>query len=473
MQDYKFQTELTRPHKSKFAFRLGLFALPLLILSGTALYADFGDEPITKIPEPFETSQQSSLTLPLELPKPQQPLGISEGAAKKTTTRSINPKPVSIESAALEVQIPATKWLSHKIKTGDTLAKIFSSNGLSANLLHRIVTSSKKASQLARIKPGQELKIELSEQGDFVSLIHQQDKINSLHIWQRDDSFDAENITQAIEYRTAFASGTIDSSLYSSAKEAGLTDTLIMSLANIFAWDIDFALEIRSGDRFTVIYQEKFLNGEKFGNGAILAAEFVNQGKVFNAVRYIDENDNSDYFTPDGKSVRKAFLRSPVDFRRISSRFQRERYHPVLGKRRPHRGVDYAAKTGTPIKAAGDGKIIFRGKKGGYGKTVIVQHGGGITTLYAHLNSYALKRKRGSRVKQGQVIGFVGKTGMATGPHLHYEFRVNGAHRNPLTVKLPAASPIAKKYREDFEQQTQPLVAQLAVLSRTLVADAQ
>ena len=472
MQDYKFQTKLSRPRKSNIAFRLGLFALPLLILSGTALYAGFGNEPTT-IPEPFETTQHSTLTLPLALPKPQQAPDKSESSTAETTTRLIDPEPASIEAAALEDQIPATQWLSHKIKAGDTLAKIFSSNGLSANLLHRIVTSSNKAGQLARIKPGQELRIELSEQGDFVSLIHQQDKINSLHIRQREDGFNAEIITQIIEYRTAFASGTIDSSLYTSAKEAGLTDALIMSLANIFAWDIDFALEIRSGDRFTVIYQEKFLNGEKFGNGAILAAEFVNQGNMFKAVRYVDDKGDSDYFTPDGKSVRKAFLRSPVDFRRISSRFQRERYHPVLGKRRPHRGVDYAAKTGTPIKAAGDGKIIYRGKKGGYGKTVVIQHGGGITTLYAHLNSYAIKHKRGSRIKQGQVIGYVGKTGMATGPHLHYEFRVNGSHRNPLTVKLPAASPIAKKYQNDFEQQTQPLVAQLAILSRTLIADAR
>jgi murein DD-endopeptidase MepM/ murein hydrolase activator NlpD len=171
--------------------------------------------------------------------------------------------------------------------------------------------------------------------------------------------------------------------------------------------------------------------------------------------------------------MRKAFLRAPVDFRRISSRFAKERYHPVLGKKRPHRGVDYSAKTGTPIKAAGDGKIIHRGRKGGYGRTVIIQHGQRYTTLYAHLSRYNKKAKSGSRVKQGQIIGYVGKSGLATGPHLHYEFRVNGVHRNPLTIKLPAAKPIAKKYLEDFQLKSQPLLSRLDVINRTVVADAQ
>ncbi|MCU7945715.1 MAG: peptidoglycan DD-metalloendopeptidase family protein, partial [Candidatus Thiodiazotropha sp. (ex Cardiolucina cf. quadrata)] len=253
----------------------------------------------------------------------------------------------------------------------------------------------------------------------------------------------------------------------------GLSERLIMQLADIFGWDIDFALEIRSGDRFTVIFQEDYLDGEKLRDGPILAAEFVNQGRTYRALRYTDDSGNSDYFTPKGRSMRKAFLRAPVDFRRISSKFTRERYHPVLGKKRPHRGVDYAAKTGTPIKSAGDGKIIHRGKKGGYGRTVIIQHGQTYTTLYAHLSRYNKKAKRGQKVKQGQVIGYVGKTGLATGPHLHYEFRVNGVHRNPLTVKLPAAEPIAKKYRAGFQMKIQPLLSKLELINRTLVADAK
>jgi murein DD-endopeptidase MepM/ murein hydrolase activator NlpD len=187
-------------------------------------------------------------------------------------------------------------------------------------------------------------------------------------------------------------------------------------------------------------------------------------------VLFTDHEGNSQYYSEDGRSMRKAFLRSPVDFRRISSTFQRERDHPVLGKKRPHRGVDYAASTGTPIKAAGDGKVIFRGSKGGYGNTVVLQHGGNITTLYAHMSSYRKGVTSGSRVKQGQIIGYVGKTGMATGPHLHYEFRINGAHRNPLTVKLPDAAPIQAEYKAEFMQQSQQLLAQLALFKRTQVA---
>jgi murein DD-endopeptidase MepM/ murein hydrolase activator NlpD len=246
-----------------------------------------------------------------------------------------------------------------------------------------------------------------------------------------------------------------------------------MELANIFGWDVDFALEIRSGDRFSLIYEEEYLDGQKYGNGPILAAEFINQGKTFRALRYEDEQGRSSYFSPDGKSMRKAFLRAPVDFRRISSRFTRSRWHPVLGKKRPHRGVDYAAAIGTPIKAAGDGRVIFRGKKGGYGNTVIIKHGSQYTTLYGHLSKFRRKVKNGSRVRQGQTIGYVGKTGLATGPHLHYEFRVNGTHRNPLTVKLPAAAPLKAKYRADFSKKSAPLLARLDLISDTMVANAE
>ena len=303
-------------------------------------------------------------------------------------------------------------------------------------------------------------------------LILQHSAIKSLKIVPEGNSFSSQILERNLEPRTTHVSGVVQNSLYLSAKKAGLADKLIMELANIFGWDVDFALEIRAGDHFSVIYQEDYLDGKKFRDGPILAAEFVNKGRSFRAVRYVDESVWADYFTPEGNSVRKAFLRSPVDFRRISSRFQRERWHPVLGKKRPHRGVDYAASTGTPIKASGDGRIQLRGRKGGYGKTVVIEHGGGITTLYAHLTRYKAKQRRGTRVRQGDIIGYVGSTGLASGPHLHYEFRVNGVHRNPLTVKLPAANPIAKKNKEDFLQQATPLMARLDILNKTMLADA-
>ena len=244
-----------------------------------------------------------------------------------------------------------------------------------------------------------------------------------------------------------------------------------MELAGIFGWDVDFALDIRKGDNFTVVYEEMYRNGEKIKDGNILTAEFINHGKTYQAVRYTNpENNRTEYFTPDGKSMRKTFLRSPVNFARISSGFTTSRYHPVLHKFRSHKGVDYAAKRGTAIRASGDGKIVHRGRKGGYGRTIIIQHGSKYSTLYAHLNSYKSKLRVGSKVKQGQTIGYLGSSGLATGPHLHYEFRVNGVHRNPLTVKLPTAKPVPKRYLADFELKTTPMLAQLELFTRTQVA---
>jgi murein DD-endopeptidase MepM/ murein hydrolase activator NlpD len=365
------------------------------------------------------------------------------------------------------------RWLKEKVKAGDSLARIFTRLNLSPGLLHNIINSSKEAKTLARIRPGQTLEVHLDSQGKLLELIHQRSAIESLQVVATEAGFSTTLEKRTLESRIAQAQGTIASSLYQGAKRAGLDDAMVMELANIFGWDIDFALEIRAGDHFSLIYEERYLNGKKYRNGQILAAEFVNRGKVFRAVRYVDDKGNGNYYSPDGSSMRKAFLRAPVDFRRISSRFTKARWHPVLGKKRPHRGVDYAAATGTPIKAAGDGRVIFRGRKGGYGNTVIIQHGNQSTTLYGHMSKFRRSVKKGSRVNQGQVIGYVGKTGLATGPHLHYEFRVNGVHRNPLTVKLPAAAPINKKYRSDFKARSQPLLARLEQMSNTVIARAE
>jgi len=359
------------------------------------------------------------------------------------------------------------------VASGDSLSTIFKQLGLSANLLYRITHSSKTANKLTHLRPGETIRVELDDQDRFLGLVLEHDKIHSLHILARDGGFSAKEQHREVELRSAHVQGTIDDSLYLSAKAAGLPEALIMELANIFGWDIDFALEIRPGDSFSVVYQEEYLDGEKLKNGPILAAEFINRGHSYRAIRYVDASGHADYYTPRGRSMRKAFLRAPVDFRRISSRFSLGRWHPILHRMRAHKGVDYAAKTGTPVKAAGDGKIIYRGKKGGYGKTVIIQHGQRYTTLYGHLSRYNKKARLGNKVHQGQIIGYVGMTGLATGPHLHYEFRVNGVHRNPLTVKLPAAKPIAKQYLADFLRQSQPLITQLDTLHRTLVADAR
>lgn len=243
-----------------------------------------------------------------------------------------------------------------------------------------------------------------------------------------------------------------------------------MQLANIFAWDIDFALNLREGDQFSVIYEKLYINNQFIGPGKILAAKFINRGKSITAVRYKNPEGKVSYYTSGGDSMRKAFLRTPIDFARISSHFNLKRRHPVLNRIRAHKGVDYAARTGTPIKSAGDGKITYRGRKGGYGRVVIIQHGQKYSTLYAHMSKYRKGQSKGSRVKQGQVIGYVGKSGLASGPHLHYEFRVNGVHRNPLTVTLPNANPIQKKYKADFLAKSKVLLEQLEQLTPTNVA---
>jgi murein DD-endopeptidase MepM/ murein hydrolase activator NlpD len=248
---------------------------------------------------------------------------------------------------------------------------------------------------------------------------------------------------------------------------------MIMQMINLYGWDIDFAMEVRQGDQFHVIYEERYKDGEKVQDGPILAAEFINRGKSFTSVRYTHADGHSDYYAENGDSMRKAFLRTPVKFARISSRFSLGRKHPILNRIRAHKGVDYAASTGTPVRTSGDGVIKLAARKGGYGKAIIIQHGGKYTTLYGHLSRYRRGIKRGKHVKQGQIIGYVGMTGLATGPHLHYEFRVNGVHRNPLTVKLPKAMRIPDNLMAEFKSQTEPLLAQLSSITNnaTVAAD--
>lgn len=360
-------------------------------------------------------------------------------------------------------------WVSFKVNRGDSLASLFKMNGLSATELHQIMKLGKVTRSLRYIKPGQQFRVSINEQQEIQELFYDIDRMESLHIKRDGDSFNAELVQHPVDIRTTYTSATIDSSLFEAGKNAGMKDALIMQLVGIFGWDIDFALDIRKGDHFSLLHEEHFMEGRKIKDGSILAAEFTNQGRTYRAVRYTDARGRTDYFSDDGRSMRKAFLRTPVDFRRISSRFGK-RHHPTLSRMKMHHGVDYAARTGTPIKAAGDGKVIFRGRKGGYGKTVILQHGGRYSTLYAHMSRFQRGVYNGKRVKQGQIIGYVGSTGRSTGPHLHYEFRVNGVHRNPLTVRLPDAAPIAKEYKEDFMMKSQNLLAQLDSRKPTRVA---
>mgnify|MGYP000164340008 CR=1 FL=1 len=374
------------------------------------------------------------------------------------------------ETATIE---PAGIWHELTVKSGDNLSLIFPRVGLSARDVYNVAQLGKEIKPLLNLKPGQVLRFNISEENNSKTLQQiqlQLSPIKKLTVTSSAEGYLAKLDTREVEQRQSYATGKITSSLFGAGVEAGLSDKLIMELAYIFGWDIDFALDLRQDDSFMLIYTEDFLDGDKIADGNILAAAFTNQGNTFRAIRYIDDTGNSQYFSPKGDSMRKAFSRTPVHFSRISSRFNPNRKHPVLKTNRPHRGVDYAAARGTPILATGDGKIDFRGTKGGYGRTIVLSHGGKYTTLYAHMSNFKRGLKRGSRVKQGQTIGFIGSSGLATGPHLHYEFRVNGVHRNPLTVSLPKAEALANKYRADFTQKSQVLLAQLDRLNSTALA---
>lgn len=359
-------------------------------------------------------------------------------------------------------------WDAFTVKNGDTLSNIFKKAGLNDKVMYQVLYSSKETKDLANIFPGEKLAFLLDEENALEKVRLIRSPLETVYFSKNENGKFSKSIEiREPEVHIAFGEGTIDSSLFLAGQKAGLSQSQIMELTSIFGWDIDFILDIRKGDKFSLIYEELFLDGEKYKNGRILAANFKNQKRDLSAVLYEQKNGASNYFTPDGKSMRKAFIRTPVDFARISSHFNLRRKHPILHKIRAHKGTDYAAATGTPIKATGDGKVIHAARKGGYGKTVIIQHGQNITTLYAHMNGYARGIRSGKRVKQGQIIGYVGSTGRSTGPHLHYEFRVNGVHKNSLKVKLPHASPVPKKEMARFKEQTGTYMAQLDTFSES------
>ncbi len=376
-----------------------------------------------------------------------------------------NGYPVTLDYSDSGQDLPSAAALNLIVDRGDTLDRLFRRNGLSITDLHAMVNLDEASRHLRHLQPGNRIAI-THEDGRVLSLSRELDEIRLLTITRGESGYAAQTIDRDVEIRVVGAHGVIRSSPFLAARAAGVSDTVIMNMAEqIFQWDIDFHLDVRQGDEFTVIYEELWRDGEKLRDGQILAAEFINRGRSYRAARFVDPENRSHFFTPDGRSVRRAFLRAPLEFTRISSNFDPNRRHPVLNTIRAHRGVDYAAPTGTPIRAAGDGRIQFRGVQGGYGNTIIIEHGGGITTLYAHMSRFG-EYRQGSRVQQGQVIGYVGMTGLATGPHLHYEYRVNGVHRNPTTVPLPDADPIPATYRAEFERETAPLWRQLELYQR-------
>ena len=368
-------------------------------------------------------------------------------------------------------QDPDENWVSYSVQKNDNLTSLFKRAGLDARDVYNISQATIEGKELNRLYPGESLSF-LIEGAALKKLKYAVSPLKTILIASINNEYVVKTIERTPETRERYVEGFIEDSLFADAERAGLSNNMIMRFASMFGWDVDFSQDIRKGDRFKVIYNEQFLDGKKIKDGHIVAAQFINNGESFTAIRYTDSDGSSSYYTPDGHSMRKAFLRMPVDFARISSSFNLKRKHPVLNRIRAHKGVDYAASTGTPIKASGDGKVIWKGTKGGYGRAIIIQHGSNITTLYAHMSKYNTKLEQGSRVKQGQVIGYVGQSGLASGPHLHYEFRVNGTHKNPMTVKFPQASPVPKKELAAFQQVALQMQTQLKTYATTQYARA-
>lgn len=375
----------------------------------------------------------------------------------------------SLREEVMEAAPDRPGWTDVKIKRGDNMAQVFNRHGLSPRDLHEILNSHELAPALKHLRPGQVVSLR-TKGGDLHALKFDLDLTRTLLATKQAGVFTSEVVIAELETRLEQAQGVINDSLYLAGQDAGLSDKLIMQLIDIYGWDIDYRLDIRKGDSFRVIYEEIFKNREKVATGNILAAEFNNQGRSIRSVRFARADGQVDYFTDKGANMRKAFIRNPLDFGRISSHFNLKRKHPVLNRIRAHKGVDYAAATGTPIKATGDGKVQFIGNKGGYGKTIIVKHGEKYSTLYAHMSRFRKGMKRGKPVKQGQVIGYVGKSGLATGPHLHYEFRINGVHRNPVTVSLPQADSISVAETDEFRIHSSYLLALLDAPDAELLA---
>lgn len=364
-----------------------------------------------------------------------------------------------LPSQASSPASPDSKWITATVKKGQTLSTIFTQHGLSSRAWIPVVNAGADAHRLKRLKLGAKLKLKIANK-QLQALRYPYAPGHTLNIKKTANGYSATVQVAELTKKRSVAHGTINSSLFLDGENAGLTDRQIMDFAHIFAYDVDFGTEIHAGDRFTVVYNKLYRNGKKVRNGQILAAEIQTNGHDYRAVYFANKNGSGAYYTPTGRSLHREFLRTPVSFTRISSGFSRARMNPVLHIVRPHWGTDFAAPRGTPIHATSNGRISYIGRDGGYGNCIKI-HLGKYETIYGHMLRFAKGMHRGSHVKQGQVIGYVGMTGIATGPHVHYEIRVNGKPHNPMTIKLPNSPALPHRDLPAFKQDTAPLLAAL------------
>lgn len=425
------QNTLTQERKLKLRWFVALSSLPLL-----GVVTAFGISPQTDYSPASLKTVVEEITLPLD----------AQDADKATANPGIS-----------------TFWRNVYVQRGDTVAELLHRMSVEDKAAMEYLTRSLAASSLRQLHVGKAVQAETDADGGLLALRFLNNSGDQIVIEKTPDGFKTSTLPAQLEVRTFVRTGEITSTLYEATDEAGLPDAAANQMVEIFGGDIDFHRDLRKGDKFTVIYEMTYSNGEPVRTGRIQAAEFINRGEAYRVVFYQSDN-HSDYYTPDGKSVRKAFLRSPLEFSRVSSGFSLSRLHPVLGTWRAHKGVDYSAAIGTKVKVTADGVVSFVGKQGGYGNVVMVNHQGRYTTVYGHLSRFASGLRRGQRLAQGEIIGYVGKTGLASGPHLHYEFKINGMHRDPLRVALPDAAPVAKIQLAAFQEATSGLIARLGLL---------
>jgi murein DD-endopeptidase MepM/ murein hydrolase activator NlpD len=428
-----------RKLKRKFKLRwvLAISCLPLF-----GIYAAFGIVPQT-ITGTIETETViEELTLPMS-----EDLNISaEGA-------------------------PQNFWYKDFIRRDDTLQSLLNRLNIRNREAYDFLRSNNVASQIAsNLIPGRQIEAETDGSGNLINLEYQLAADQYIRVKKSTDNYEAEQIQRQLEVHPILKSAKITSSLFGATDAANIPDSIAIQIADIFESEINFHTDLRNGDQFNVIYEGSYHQGALLKTGEVLAAEFINNGKTYRAIGFKDSDGKMQYFTPEGKSLHKSFLRSPLEFTRVSSGFSLARYHPVLQRVRAHKGVDMAAPSGTRVKASGDATVSFVGSKGGYGNVIILKHNQGISTVYGHLSRFAPGLRVGKKVSQGEIIGFVGMTGVATGPHLHYEFLLNGQHRDPMKVALPKANPIDSSKRAQFELVSHQLSAQLLLLNSSNIA---
>jgi len=421
---------LPRPHHASVRMRLAMIAVALIVF-GVALGG-------LENPRPVPGASYDAV-MELDLPVRQQ-------------------APSLFEPGDSPDGFPEDTWHRVRVKSGQSLDAIFRAEGFNPGTLHEILSLNEDTRSLKRIRPGDEFAFMAKPDGSLERMRYTIDDERYLVVDNQSGTPNAWIQAREITREMVETEGTIESSLFLAGKSAGLSDAMVMKLANVFGWDIDFVLDIRAGDRFFMVYEKIYRDGEYLRDGEVLAATFINQGERFQAIRY-DAGSGAQYYAPDGRHMRKAFLRAPLNFSYISSNFNPNRFHPILKRVKAHNGIDYRAPTGTPVYAAGDGKVIESAKNQYNGNYVFIQHANSIVTKYLHFSRRAVKK--GQRVRQGQVIGYVGATGLAQGPHLHYEFVVRGKHRNPRTVALPAVEPLEEGALTHFETHASPYLAQL------------